>query len=84
VLTTSGTFPWSFVKFVIHVSINEEVPINVLQKQTRRVWKYIFVIYLESINKQSRTESFFLVTKSCAQVNNFGVYLFQIGHLPRS
>ena len=25
-----------------------------------------------------------LITKSCAQVNNFGVYLFQNGHLPRS
>jgi hypothetical protein len=49
------------MKFVIHESINEGVPINVLLKQTRRCenifgyisWLFILVIYLEKIKKQS-------------------------------
>jgi hypothetical protein len=41
--------------FVIHISINEGVLINVLVKQTEGV-KIYFVIYLEKIKKQSRTE----------------------------
>jgi hypothetical protein len=44
------------MKFVIHISINEGVPINVLWKQTQRVWKYILIytpVYLEK-NKPSR------------------------------
>jgi len=45
-------FEWSFV---IHISINEGVLINVLVKQTEGV-KIYFVIYLEKIKKQSRTE----------------------------
>jgi hypothetical protein len=46
------------MKFVIHISINEGAPINVQRKQTEGV-KIYFVIYLEEMKKQSRTESFF-------------------------
>ena len=55
------------MKFVIYISINGGVLINVLGKQTEDV-KIYFVIYLEKIKKQSRTKVFFGVTKSCAQV----------------
>ena len=47
----------------------------------------IFVIYLENIKKQTRIEScflLFLVIRPCAQVNKFGVNLFQNGHQPQS
>ena len=46
------------MKFVIYISINGGVLINVLGKQTEDV-KIYFVIYLGKIKKQSRTEVFF-------------------------
>ena len=56
------------MKFVIHVSINEGVPINVLRKQKRGVKTYFAIMW--KILRNSRTESFFWVAKSCANLNS--------------
>ena len=44
--------------------------------------KIYFVIYLEKIKKQSHIEDFFLVTKSCAQVNSLLRGLWYLTTLP--
>ena len=48
------------------------------------VCENIFLLYIWKILRNKVVPKVFLVTKSCAQVNNFGVDLFQNGHHPRS
>ena len=67
--------------FVIHVSINEEVLINLLQKQTPR-YENIFC-YISG--KNSETKSYrkqIWVAKSCAQVNSLLRVLWYLTPLP--
>jgi hypothetical protein len=67
--------------FVIHISINEEILINLLRKQTRR-YGNIFC-YISGKNSETKSyRNFFPVKMSCAQVNRLLRVLWYLTPLP--